>query len=118
VTHPFHPLSGREFELLEYRKAWGEDRVYFRDQKGRLHHMPVGWTSVEPPDPFRTAAAGTCRFGTEDLLLLADLVATLSADGAQARKGKYAAHVKTNTPRSLGTKKPGVGKCGRKRQWV
>ncbi len=79
MTHPFHPLSGREFELLEYRKAWGEDRVYFRDQKGRLHHMPVGWTSVKVPDPFAMVAADRCRFRTEDLLRLADLVARLRA---------------------------------------
>ncbi|MBS3779452.1 MAG: hypothetical protein KGY41_03575, partial [Desulfovermiculus sp.] len=23
VTHPFHPLSGCEFELMDYRHAWG-----------------------------------------------------------------------------------------------
>jgi hypothetical protein len=100
VTHPFHPLSGREFELVTYKKAWGEDRVYFRDRKGRLHHMPVGWTSVEVPDPFRTLAAGKCRFRTEDLLRLADIVAGLLTPGRlRERKGKDAAYVRTNTPR-------------------
>ncbi|WP_208461047.1 DUF5372 family protein, partial [Paraburkholderia mimosarum] len=29
VTHPFHPLRGQEFVLLERRCAWGEERVYF-----------------------------------------------------------------------------------------
>ena len=77
MTHPFHPLCGREFELVTYKKAWGEDRVYFRDEEGRLRHMPVGWTSVEPADPFRTVAAGRCRFTVEGLLRLADLVEML-----------------------------------------
>jgi transposase len=29
VTHPFHPLHGREFSLVTYRHNWGENRVYF-----------------------------------------------------------------------------------------
>jgi len=24
VTHPFHPLSGRDFEFVVYRQNWGE----------------------------------------------------------------------------------------------
>jgi hypothetical protein len=77
VTQPFHPLRGREFELVTCQKAWGEDWVFFRDETGQLRHVPVGWTSVAPPDPFKEAAAGRCRFRTEDLLRLVDLVAKL-----------------------------------------
>src|SRR5438094_527466 len=29
ITHPFHPLHGYQFELIAYKSAWGEDRVYF-----------------------------------------------------------------------------------------
>ena len=79
MTHPFHPLFGREFELVTYKKTWGEDRVYFRDEAGRLHHMPVGWTSAVGADAFNTTAAGRCRFRTDDLLRLADLVERLRA---------------------------------------
>jgi hypothetical protein len=63
--------------LVTYRKAWGEDRVYFRDKKKRLHHMPVGWTSAVAADAFKATAAGRCRFRTEDLLRLADLIQRL-----------------------------------------
>lgn len=80
MTHPFHPLFGCEFELVTYKKAWGEDRVYFHNDGGRLHRMPVGWTSVEPPDPFKTVAAGRCRFTTEDLLRLVDLIGRLKGE--------------------------------------
>lgn len=104
MTHPFHPLFGREFDLVTYKKAWGEDRVYFRDGKGRLHHMPVGWTSVEALDPFRTIAAGRCRFNTEGLLKLADLVSRLTSEEPAERKGNDAERVTTNTPRKT-TKK-------------
>jgi len=85
VTHPFHPLFGHEFELVTYRKAWGEDRVYFRDGTGRLHHMPTGWTSAATADPFTVVAAGRCRFRTEDLLRLADVVEGLRAGGVVRR---------------------------------
>jgi len=61
------------------RQAWGEDRVYFQDDSRRLVHMPVGWTSAEVPDPFRTLAAGQCRFRPADLLRLADLITALKA---------------------------------------
>jgi len=64
-----------------------------------LHHMPVEWTSVAPPDPFRKVAKGRCYFRAEDLHRLADLVAGLSSGGLKKRKGKDAASVKTTTPR-------------------
>jgi Family of unknown function (DUF5372) len=31
VTHPFHPLRGRTFQLVDCRQTWGEERVYFYD---------------------------------------------------------------------------------------
>ena len=74
MTHPFHPLRGREVELVTYKKAWGEDRVFYRDAAGQLRHLPVEWTSAAPVDPFKEVAAGRCRFRTEDLLQLADLL--------------------------------------------
>jgi len=110
VTHPFHPLFGREFELVTYKKAWGEDRVYFRDDKDRLHRMPVGWTNVEVPDPFRAIAAGRCCFKTDDLLKLADLVSRLTSDESGKRKGNDAASVKINTPRKAKKKQVSRGK--------
>jgi hypothetical protein len=35
VTHPFHPLYGRDFEFVARRQNWGEDRVHLHDEKGR-----------------------------------------------------------------------------------
>jgi hypothetical protein len=67
---------------VTYKKAWGEDRVYFRDDSGRFRHMPVGWTNAAPPDPFQLVAAGRCAFRVEDLLRLAEMVERLKADHA------------------------------------
>jgi Family of unknown function (DUF5372) len=52
VTHPFHPLFRCEFELLECRKNWGEDRVYFHDAKGQLCSVLASCTDVGGVDPF------------------------------------------------------------------
>ena len=70
MTHPFHPLRGRKFALVTYRHNWGEDRVYFRDDRGELAALPANWTSVAPNDPFREMAAGRCLLRFVDLLEL------------------------------------------------
>lgn len=74
MTHPFHPQRGREFEFVALRNNWGEDRVCFRDERGELKSLPVGWTDAAEPDPFTVIAAGRCPFRIDDLLALADLV--------------------------------------------
>jgi hypothetical protein len=84
VTHPFHPLLGREFEFVEQKLNWGEDRVFLRDEDGQLFSLPAGWTDAMAPDPFTVIAAGRCPFTAGALLALADLLARLRGrpDGA------------------------------------
>lgn len=83
---------------MTQKQAWGEDRVYFRDKSKRLHHVPLGWTSVAPLDSFKTAADGRCRFRTEDLLRMADLADSLKGGERLSRKDNNAAIVKKKTP--------------------
>jgi hypothetical protein len=92
VTHPFHPLSGKDFELVVHRQNWGEDRVHLHDESGGLFSLPAGWTDVAPADPFVAVADGRCPFTIEGLLRLADLIDGLRSqpDGDEA--------VKTITP--------------------
>jgi hypothetical protein len=74
VTHPFHPLAGRDFEFVEHRQNWGEDRVYLHDADGQLFSLPAAWTDASATDPFVVVAAGRCPFTTGSLLAVADLV--------------------------------------------
>ena len=74
VTHPFHPLSGREFDLIVRKHNWAEDRVFFFADDGQLTSVPAGWTDVDPPDPFVAVAAGRSPFRVEDLLSLSALL--------------------------------------------
>ena len=77
VTHPYHPLFGREYKLITYCHGWGSHRVYFRDDAGRLRKIPACWTDVVADDPFVVVAAGRSAFRVADLLSLADLVEVL-----------------------------------------
>ena len=86
VTHRFHPLFGRDFEFVAYRRNWGEDRVHLHDEGGALFSLPAGWTDVTPADPFAVIADGRCPFTIDGLLALADLIGRLRSlpDGAEA----------------------------------
>ncbi|MGW4126339.1 DUF5372 family protein [Nocardia sp. NPDC004711] len=79
MTHRFHPLFGREYEFVEHRLNWGEDRVSMRDEDGRLFSLPAGWTDVAAPDPFVVIAEGRCPFTTSGLLALAELIDRIRA---------------------------------------
>lgn len=74
MTHPFHPLHGREWDLLTYRHNWGEDRVYFHDDDGRVRSLPATWTSVSAADPVVALGAGRSAFRVSDLLELVKLI--------------------------------------------
>jgi hypothetical protein len=80
VTHPFHPLLGREFRLVTFRQNWGEEKVYFYDDSGRLSTVPLQWTTFAAPDPFVNISAGRSAFRVGDLLDLADLLIQLSGE--------------------------------------
>jgi hypothetical protein len=87
VTHPFHPLSGRDFEFVAYRQNWAEDRVCLHDENGQLFSMPAGWTDVAAADPFVVIAAGRAPFSTAGLLALADLADRLRGQRDSAGTG-------------------------------
>ena len=74
VTHPFHPLYGQQFEILNYRHNWGEYRVTFYETPDHVRTLPAAWTSMVPPDPSVLLAAGRAAFRVADLLALAHLI--------------------------------------------
>jgi hypothetical protein len=78
ITHPFHPLSGKEFELVSYIKQTGEYRVCFYVEKDRLISIPAHWTNLSPEDPFVKISAGRSYFRVEDLVLLNQLIKDLT----------------------------------------
>ena len=73
VTHPFHPLFGREFELVHCRQCWGENRVFYLDEGEELRSLPARWTSAVADDPLVVISAGRSMYRVADLLELAKL---------------------------------------------
>ena len=79
MTHPHHPLSGREFDLVERRvRGKGGDRAYFYGDHGHLGSIPVDWTDIAAEDPFVVLSAGRALFRVEDLLRLSALIESLA----------------------------------------
>jgi hypothetical protein len=60
--------------MIIVRHTWGEQRVYFHDDDGRLCSLPAAWTSEALPDPFLALAQGRSLFHIDDLLRLAALL--------------------------------------------
>ena len=74
VTHPFHPLYGQQFEILNYRHNWGEYRVTFYETPDHVRTLPAAWTSLVPSDPSVVLASGRAPFRVTDLQALAQLI--------------------------------------------
>jgi hypothetical protein len=81
VTHPFHPLKGKSFELLAVRNNWGGDRVSYLGTDGCLRTLPLEWTDVHEPDLVVTIGADRAFFRADLLRQLRTLV-----DEQMARK--------------------------------
>ena len=81
ITHPFHPLFGRKYEVLFLRQEWGCDRVAYLTECGAEATIPVSFTDLKAPDPFVAIAAGRSRLRVEDLLELAKLIESIKSKG-------------------------------------
>jgi Family of unknown function (DUF5372) len=85
VVHPFHPLSGQEFEQLGTREGLPEDRLYFEHHDGRPASIPKHFTNLGPIDPVVVMGRGRCLFRVADLLELCSLIGVnASAHGQRA----------------------------------
>ena len=67
---------------MERTKNWGEDRVYFCDDQGKLKSLPASWTDLEPVDAFVALSSGRALFRPDDLLRLAELLVGLDSQSA------------------------------------
>ncbi len=74
MTHPFHPLHGRELVLVGYRRSWGKEYVEYDAGEGRVMALPLGWTDAGGEDPQTVIGAGRSWFRVEDLVALVALI--------------------------------------------
>ena len=122
VTHPFHPLSGRQFACVGERYNRYGKRLLLQVDAGTVCSVPPQWTDVVVPDPAIAIGKRRAVFRVADLMELAQLVADLSRhagrSGPNERKVNSAATVKkirrTKEPESARQAKPSP--IGRRRR--
>ena len=86
MTHPFHPLHGREFELIEITLMLGTGLVHYTADDGTVRTIRQAFTNAATVDPFAQVAAGRSAFRVLDLLALAELLEGLDGEGGTARE--------------------------------
>jgi hypothetical protein len=74
ITHPFHPLCGVRYELIDRSTSWNFDRVFYFDSHGIQRSLSTNLTDVLPADPFVVASQGRSAFRVSDLLELRSLL--------------------------------------------
>jgi hypothetical protein len=70
--------------VVAIRKNWGEDRIYYHDDRGQLTGIAAQWTDIVPPDPVVVLSAGRSPFRFEDLVELSRLLASLRSEAPNA----------------------------------
>jgi hypothetical protein len=100
VTHPFHPLGGRQLVCIGERYTRYGTRLLLRIDEDHVCSVPRGWTDVVVPDPEVVLGEGRALVRVADLLELADLVSRLMGQERQPeeRKANNAANVKGTVP--------------------
>ena len=81
VTHCFHPLYDKVIQIVSTKKTWGEDRVFYHQEDGRLTSIPACWTSVYDSEVFNVISDGRSDFRFKELLQLARLVDSILSEG-------------------------------------
>ena len=100
VTHPFHPLSGRQLVCVGERYNRYGTRLLLRVDEEQVCSVPRQWTDIVAPDPEVALGGGGGVLRVVDLLGLAGLVSNLvdQERRAQLRKENDAAGVKPTVP--------------------
>jgi uncharacterized protein DUF5372 len=74
VTHPFHPLSGKQFACVGERYNRYGKRLLLQVDDARICSVPPQWTDFVVPDPEIVMGGYRALFRVADLLELARLL--------------------------------------------
>lgn len=80
VTHPFSPLKGRPFELVERKYCWGEDRVLCFDENGFYRRLLTSWTDYSPQSAFEEISNGRAVLSDKTMIELARIIEQLASE--------------------------------------
>jgi hypothetical protein len=84
ISHPFHPLRGRRFEVLKERRVAGNDTLILRELERGTFSVPREWTDWADVSPYNSLALPPRRLAADCLFELAALLDDLPASGPSA----------------------------------
>ena len=87
VTHPFHPLSGRELACVGERYNRYGRRLLLRVDDVTVCSVPPQWTDLVAPDPEIVLGKHRALFRVADLFELARLVDQIRERGSLRKIG-------------------------------
>jgi hypothetical protein len=104
ITHPFHPLGGRQLVCVGERYNRSGKRLLLQVDDGTVCSVPPQWTDAVTPDLEVVMGQGRALFRVADLLELAVLVTRMcqgsACEGLAGCKDNSAAYVRQLMPLS------------------
>ena len=73
ITHPFHPISGKELQILKTRKIAGKIILVLQSEQIGIFNIPAEWTDYFLADQEEPITPGAF-ISVESLLALCELV--------------------------------------------
>ena len=77
ITHPFHPLRGQRFPVLNKRRVSGIDGLILRGTTGGTFYVPREWTDRDDPPAWADLPVGPQVLDIVKLVALAELLAAV-----------------------------------------
>jgi len=78
ITHPFHPLRGKQFPVLKSRVVRGVECVVLKGSESGTFAVPRDWTDQARPDAYRDADIVPRFLKLDSLLSIVELSHSLS----------------------------------------
>jgi hypothetical protein len=79
ISHPFHPLRGRRFEVLKKRRVAGVDTLILRELERGTLSVPREWTDWADPSPYDSLTRPPHQLAADCLFELVALLDALPA---------------------------------------
>ncbi len=84
ISHPFHPLRGRRFEVLKRQRVAGVDTLILRELERGTLSIPREWTDWADPTPYDSVTLPPRRLSADCLFELVALLEALPASRPSA----------------------------------
>jgi hypothetical protein len=78
IRHPFHPLRGQRFQVLNARRIAGIDTLLLRELDRGTFSIAREWTDWADPTPYDPLSKSPRRLDPDSLLELAALLERLT----------------------------------------